>query len=136
MIQYDANVIIKICWVFYISQYLSSFNFHTFPILIIYNPPRLFYLWPEFMKKVTRSKAKISQIQQKWASVFVKHTVLQIENTTLLILLQYKTSGAGGFTENIQLFTYRPAKPSKPLFFPKVAKSEANWRFSAQKKSV
>ena len=32
----------------------------------------------------------------------------------------------GGLKENIQFFSYRLAKPSKPIFFPKVAKSEAN----------
>ena len=32
----------------------------------------------------------------------------------------------GGLKENIQIFSYRLAKPSKPIFFPKVAKSEAN----------
>ena len=31
-----------------------------------------------------------------------------------------------GLKENIQFFSYRLAKPSKPIFFPKVAKSEAN----------
>ena len=33
--------------------------------------------------------------------------------------------GAGGLKVNIQIFSYRLAKPSKPVFFPKVAKSEA-----------
>ena len=32
----------------------------------------------------------------------------------------------GGLKENIQFFSYRLAKPSKPIFFPKVEKSEAN----------
>ena len=37
------------------------------------------------MKKVTWSKAKIAQIQKQWTSVVVKHTLLQIDNTALLI---------------------------------------------------
>ena len=40
----------------------------------------------------------------------------------------------GSLKENIQIFSYRLAKPSKPIFFPKVEKSDANWRFLGQKK--
>ena len=42
----------------------------------------------------------------------------------------------GGLKVNIQFFSYsyRLAKPSKPIFFPKVEKSEAIWRFPGQKK--
>ena len=32
----------------------------------------------------------------------------------------------GGLKEIIQFFSYRLAKPLKPIFFPKVEKSEAN----------
>ena len=32
----------------------------------------------------------------------------------------------GGLKENIQFFSYRLPKPSKPIFFPKVEKSDAN----------
>ena len=42
----------------------------------------------------------------------------------------------GGLKVDIQIFSYRLAKPSKPVFFPKVEKSDANWRFSGQKKTV
>ena len=32
----------------------------------------------------------------------------------------------GGLKVDIQIFSYRLAKPSKPIFFPKVEKSDAN----------
>ena len=39
-----------------------------------------------------------------------------------------------GLKENIQLFSYRLTKPSKPIFSPKVEKNEANSPFLGQKK--
>ena len=48
----------------------------------------------------------------------------------LLIVSNFSIQVHGGLKVNIQFFSYRLAKPSKPIFFPKVAKSEANWRFS------
>ena len=36
----------------------------------------------------------------------------------------------GGLKEIIQFSSYRLAKPLKPIFFPKVAKSDANWPIS------
>ena len=36
----------------------------------------------------------------------------------------YNPPARGGLKEKIQIFSYRLAKPSKPIFFPKVAKSE------------
>ena len=40
--------------------------------------------------------------------------------------ISLSSSGAGGFIGKHPSFSYRLAKPSKPIFFPKVAKSEAN----------
>ena len=46
------------------------------------------------------------------------------------------TRRGGGLKVNVQICSYRLAKPTKPIFFPKVEKSYANWCFSGQKKSV
>ena len=55
--------------------------------------------------------------------------------TTTYILIRYELynsfpAARGGLKEIIQFSSYRLAKPLKPIKFPKVEKSEANWPIS------
>ena len=43
-----------------------------------------------------------------------------------LSTIKLQSAALGGLKVNIQILSYRLAKPSKPVFFPKVEKSDAN----------